>query len=512
MDYYLVDAFWYDRASGFQQFRQPHWPDGPDRFLNLCQENNIKPGLWLPGNNQSPSAKLDVYPTWSDSWNPAQRSLCMFTGGYLPHLLEIMDLWYQRGVRAFKFDFLNFNAITPALERNMLPSEIRSANISAMQTGLKAFRAQHADVLLLGFNGFEERDTFSRTDEPLRKTIDLRWLETFDSLYCGDPRPADVPCMSFWRSKDIYSDHMVRYYEAMGFPFERIDNAGFMIGTTGTCYNRGAAAWKGMLLLSLARGGWVNTYYGNLELLDDESVRWFARAQALFLRFQQYGRCRSFGSLPGVGEGYGFLNIDESGSVAAVVNPAQQVARVMIPIHAEGRILFCDAGFTPHLNGCTIELGPEQMALVGFGAYATAEYDMGIMEDVHIPRSITPVEAQWEPMSDHLLIGRVSGISKGSLRVIVRQIGANGRAWRSTGGAPPKGITLGKILSIHASHAGRALDVRINYDKAIWSGLSWAVGEIAVDDSTLGGEISIECQTTETVPVTLQANLHWVEY
>jgi len=47
----------------------------------------------------------------------------------------------------------------------------------------------------------------------IRQTVDLRWLEAFDSLYCGDPRLSDVPAMNFWRTMDIYSDHMVRYYE-----------------------------------------------------------------------------------------------------------------------------------------------------------------------------------------------------------------------------------------------------------------------------------------------------------
>jgi hypothetical protein len=103
-----------------------------------------------------------------------------------------------------------------------------------------------------------------------RKTVDLRWLEVFDSLYCGDPRPADIPCMNFWRSKDIYSDHMVFQYHFNGVPLHRIDNSSFMIGTTGTCYYRAKQSWKGMLILSAARGGRMNTYYGNMDLLDQK--------------------------------------------------------------------------------------------------------------------------------------------------------------------------------------------------------------------------------------------------
>jgi hypothetical protein len=510
-DYYLVDAFWYSRSGGFREFRKPHWPDGPVRFLEKCLQNNIKPGLWLPSNNQFGQAQLDVHPAWEDSWNPTQHAFCLFSGGYLPHLLESMDIWYQHGVRAFKFDFTNFNAVTPALEKSMLPSEIRLANENALRIGLKSFRAQHQDVLLLGYNGFEEQDTFSKTDLPLRRTIDPHWLDVFDSLYCGDPRPSDVPAMNFWRAKDVYSDHMVRYFEEMGFPLQRIDSAGFMIGTTGTCYYRGAAAWQGMLLLSLARGGWVNTYYGNLELLDDNAVRWFAQAQEIFFRLQEFGRCTSFGVLPGSNQGgYGFKLEHGLGSVAAVVNPTQAIQHISIPAQKKGRILSCDSGFTPGLKDAVIELGPEQMALVGFGAYATAEYDLGVISGVCIPETITLLETEWQLDGKTHIRSRIKLDQPETLRIIVRQATPDGRAWRSTGGSPPDGITLGNILSIRATQSGHALDVKINYDKAIWSGLSWAVGEVTVQD--VDSWIELECTTTESQPVSLKAELYRVEY
>ena len=56
-------------------------------------------------------------------------------------------------------------------------------------------------------------------------------------------------------------------------PLERIDSTGFMIGNTGTNYYRKTSAWKGMLMLMIARGGWINTIYGNLEFLDDDARR-----------------------------------------------------------------------------------------------------------------------------------------------------------------------------------------------------------------------------------------------
>jgi hypothetical protein len=88
---------------------------------------------------------------------------------------------------------------------------------------------------------------------------------------------------------------MVRYYEANGVPLERIDNTGCMFGVAGTCYARRTSAWQSMLLLEHARGGWMNVYYGNLELIDDAKARWFAKVQQLYFSLQSFGRTYPFG-------------------------------------------------------------------------------------------------------------------------------------------------------------------------------------------------------------------------
>ncbi len=71
--------------------------------------------------------------------------------------------------------------------------------------------------------------------------------------------------MNFWRSVDLYSDHMVDRFNASGIPLPRLDSIAVMIGNTGTNYRRKLHAWKGSLLLMMARGGWVNTVHGELR-------------------------------------------------------------------------------------------------------------------------------------------------------------------------------------------------------------------------------------------------------
>ena len=518
-DYYLMDAFWYAPDGGYRAWRQPHWPHGPERWISRCLENDVRPGLWLSGNSLT---KLNPVKEWEDSLTGDRKAMCFFAGGFWPDMLRMMDFWYQRGIRMFKYDFLLFDAVTPAMQRVLLPSEVWERNTDAFSAGLKNFRATHPEVVLLAYNGFEEPFYYrpsgrqhvlqSTTDLPFHKTVSLRWLDVFDSIYCGDPRPADVPAMNFWRSKDIFSDHMVRLYELNNIPLARVDNCGFMIGTTGTCYARGIAAWKGMLLLSLARGGWMNTYYGNLDLLDESKAVWFAKAQRLFYELQAHGKFATFGGIPGESLPYGFMARQHDDALYTVVNPGQTMAELELPDAAGGRILFRDAGFEPRLSRGRILVGPEQMALIGTGRYDHQDCELGIQEDIVIPVSIEPVQAEIRAEGEKIVTASVRPPRSGSLRIIMRQTEIWGGVKRSTSASKPPYHTMGKTLALSASQNGRALPVRINYDKAIWSGLSWAVGEVDCAGLEPSAPLIIRSSTTEPSAIRLRLDLYHVIY
>ncbi len=506
LDYYMMDAFWYAVDGGYRTWRKPHWPKGPDAWLKKCAENGIKPGMWVGCN--ALFAKINAVPAWEDSLQGDRMSACMFAGGFLNDFLDALHGWYEKGVRMFKFDFVNFSTATPELKRTMLPSEIRRANITAFSTGLKAFRAKHPEVVLIAYNGLEETSSQGNTSVPIGKALETSWMEVFDSVYCGDPRPADVPAMRFWRSKDVYSDHQVRVYELSGFPLERVDNAGFMIGITGTCYGRRTQAWKGMLILSLARGGWVNTYYGNLELLDKADAKWFARAQEIWMGLQEFGRTQTFGGWPGKGEAYGLVNKRHDGAMVTVVNPGQSVAKVPFDAmgYGKGRVLFCDAGFKVGLKEGEVTVGPEQMVVIGLGCFAAAEYDLGVQEDVVIPKAIERVPAVFESIGVNALAGKVEGVKKGVLRFVVKLCSPDGLMFRISGGSPPAGKPMGELITLKAVQGGKELPVKVEYDKQIWSGLSWGVGEIEVGH----GAVELSAKVTHATTVVLSGEVYRV--
>ncbi len=515
-DYYMMDAFWFAPDGAYRTWRKPDWPNGPDRWIHECRSNGILPGLWF-GSNQL--VKINPAAEWESSLNRKRSAMSFSEGGFLPHFMDTLQYWYDHGISMFKFDFVDFGAATPATEERLSREEIRQRNTTAFREALRAFRHKNPDVVLVAFNGFGGDLESTAGPFPFRDPVDVRWLEVFDALYSGDPRPSDVPQMNFWRSVDIYSDHMVRRYEQSYLPLERIDSTAFMVGNTGTIYYRKTNGWKGMAVLTLARGGWVNTIHGNLEFLNDDDARWLAKVQSLYLRLQAVGRTKSFGGIPGEMRPYGFGSIDSAGAIYAVVNPAQGVQEIQMPRltrtqppNRNGRVLFRDAGFMPVLSGDTVKLGSGQMAVVGYGRFARPEYELGVQEDVRIPRAITSVTASFAATEGNTIEATVAVPPRGDLRIVAQQHGSDGSVKRSWGGGPPNGTNVAKILSLSATQNGHTVLVEINYDKVIWSGLSWAVGEIkrsALDPSV---PVTIRCSSAEKDLVILQGSLYTVEY
>ena len=516
-DYFMMDAFWFDPDGGYRTWRKPNWPDGPDRWIAACQKNDLLPGLWFSTNTL---VKINAAPRWKDSLNAKGGSMSFAEGGFLADFTDILQFWHDRGIRMFKFDFVDFDAATPSAEKTLSKEVIRRRNQEAFREALRAFRAKNPDVMLVAFNGFGGDMESTAGPFPFRNPIDLRWLEVFDSIYSGDPRPSDVPETNFWRAMDIYSDHMVRRYEQSGLPIERIDSTGMMVGNTGTIYYRKTHAWKGMLWLMLARGGWVNTVHGNLEFLDDEKAQWFAKVQRVYVGLLAKGRTKTFGGIPGEVQPYGFGSFDSGGAVYTVMNPGQTFSEIELPLLTReqlplerGRILFRDAGFPPVLKGNRIMLGPGQLAAVGFGRYADAGFDSGVQEDVVIPRKIQPVEAKFERKGQNMIEAVVAPPSSGDLRILFQQKDEKGEIVRSWPGGPPNGKAMGQVLAIQAEQDGKVLPMDIQYDRQIWSGLSWGAGEIrAKDFNGRGGQIRIQCSSAEPDVRILEGRVYVVEY
>jgi hypothetical protein len=515
-DYYVMDAFWFDPDGAYRTWKKPNWPNGPDNWIKRCQQNGIRPGLWFSTNTL---VHLHAAPQWRNSLNKTGSGMSMFEGGFLADFMDTLQYWYDRGIRMYLFDFADLTAATPQSEATLTQGEIVERNSTALREALAAFRRRNPDVVLEAFNGFGGDMDTTYYSFPFKNPIDLRWLEVFDSLYCGDPRPSDVPTMNFWRSLDIYSDHQMRRYEQSGIPMERIDTTSFMPGTTGTIYRRAFQEWKGSLLLMLARGGWINTTYGNLELLSDNDAKWFAKVQSLFLHFQSEGRIKTFGGIPGDVQTYGFGALDGDGSVYVIVNPTETIATIAMPLLSEdqhprgpGKVLFRDAGFVPQLARNSIQLGPEQIAVVGFGRYASQAYDLGIQQDVIIPRSIKPLPVEFHSIGKGLIQATLPSPPSGNLRLVMQQYSPDGSLRRTWPVGDHAELNMGDIFVLKAEQNGKELPVHEDYNRAIWAGLSWAVGEISHRSLRPDVPLTLTFQSKEKDPVTLKGHVYIVTY
>lgn len=491
IDAYLMDAFWFDVDGGYRKWHRQHWPNGPKQWLQRCHEAGITPGLWFSTNliTSGVTPMLNPMPEWENSMQPGSAIVSLSEGGYLPHLMTTLQQYADMGIKLFKFDFAYFEASTELTAKTEGRDDIIESNKAAFISALKRFRANNPEVTIIAYNGFGAE--MENTTHSFRKTIDAKWLEVFDTMYSGDPRPSDVPMMNFWRSVDLYSDQMVRELYYNGLPVERIDNCSFMTGATGTCYNRGKAAWKSSLILNMARGGWLNVWHGNCDLFSDDDAKWIRTAQQLYLPLQEFGRTQMIGGLPGQHQPYGYHSKGIDGGVLTIVNASQEKRTLHLPClrgqDKAPRLLFTDAGFKPILRGDSLQLGPEQIAVIGYGRQASRVYDLGQELDVTIPSEIKLLDpSNILPEAGH------------SIRVVVRQLDSKGNQFRSWGGGPPNGEKMGQYFTVSAEQGGRSLPTIANCDRIIWSGLSWYVCEIPSSNLTPGVPVTIKCQARES--------------
>ena len=457
-DAYLMDAFWFDPAGGYRSWRKPNWPDGPARWLDACRANEIIPGLWFTANTL---CHIEPATAWLDSADEDRWGLCCFQGGFLDDYLDVLDYWYLQGIRIFKIDFASFTAAPPSLKSRMSVIEIRHRNIEAFRNGLAQFRESHPEAILMAFNGFESVEYMDRTDRPLQEVMDLRWLEVFDSIYSGDPRPADLPTTSFWRSVDIYGDHMTRVLEYSGVPLRKIDNCGFMAGPTGTCYRRRKALWQGMLLLTLARGGNLTVLYGDLSLFDDDDAQWIATVLDLFSTKFNGNEAKSFGGIPGKGQPYGWV---VGQSLCVVVNPGPEVSKVLVP-SGDWQIAFSDSGFKPYFEDGLLTIGPFQIAFLSH-----CHISLGVQSDFE---SAVMAQADFKVI-EHTASRQVIESQSGELSVFVRQLNQGGDLVRTYSGAH----SAAEALQISAFQGDVPCATELHTDRVVWSGMSWASADI----------------------------------
>lgn len=242
-----------------------------------------------------------------------------------------------------------------------------------------------------------------------------------------------------------------------------------------------------------------NAFY---NALNDEDGKWFSKTQSLFYELLLTGNTTSFGPIPEVGNIYGYLTQNGLNGIVTIVNPTQKINQVLIPkIQPDtSLILFSDGGYIPKINKNCVSIGSEQMVVIGFGKYASANYQMGIQVDVNIPNKIQKIlflNLSENPGCKIIQINELP--SKGSIRIIFTQKELDGKPHRTKGEASPNGKSMAEYLTLKAYQAKNEIPITINYDRQIWSGLSWVVGEVQIE--LLNTKLPIEIHFSSVDPL-----------
>ncbi len=521
VDYDLLDAYAVAPDGLHPLGRSAAWPDGPDSWVARCRAVGIRPGLRFSNVALRPDARAPV----------------VFEAEILHDFIPAMQSWYDRGIRLFAFEGLDLTAATPESPTGLTQNNIVAHNREVLRVALTAFRARNRGAVLLVIQSpAADPDAFenlpsggnSSVSNPISRNGPSR-LGAFHLLSTGPPRASTTPQFSLQRAIDIETDSQIRHDEQFGVSLAHIFSCGFIAvpaGAAGLDMASLPRGWKGAFLLSMARGGWVNALSGSFDSIPTADVHWMARVQKLFFLMQAQGQTHSVGDPPPDGSNmaglpYGFAGATPRGAVYVVVNPGQAVATLQLPALARdpaagsGRVLFRDAGFSPRLIGNAITLGPGQMAALGFGAYAAPEFNFGVQQDVVIPSSIEPVDADFHLTAPGVLEARFDPPIQGVLRIVVIERDPKGGIQTGTAGSAPAGSRNRFTLEI--TQAGRPIPLRPGGIESDVNGTlnaqpSWAVAEIDVNDLTPGIPLRVRFHSNENPQAALEGSAYQVIY
>ncbi len=397
--------------------------------------------------------------------------MALYDGVWPAYFNSVLEYWHNEGVTLFKIDFAAIYAVKVGDESKYSKEQVEDMNKRAFHKLVADFRRKHPDCKFIVYNGLFDHHSSVKAETDW-------WLEVFDALFCGDPQPGLVPGYNFVQSVTLYSDQMFWTFAKKKVPISFIDNSQFMLSNTGTGNYRGKQDWKIMLVSTLAKRSMFQTYYGNLELLDAPDAVWMKQAQQLFY---QMDTLLLIGDYPYQKLPFAYHLKNAKGGLVFAVNPGQQMQKVQLPLDYKGQsagILFSQPGYRNIIEDNTVTLAPEQSVLIGFNEYSNEKYSLGTSGEGWFPNEIYSIKIRNRKALNKAVSFQVNKPEKGNIRLVFELKDMDGAIVKANGGAPPFGKPMGEVLQIKVVSAGQIIPVSINYNKVIWSGLNWAVGEI----------------------------------
>ncbi len=339
-DYYLMDDYWYTPGEPYTTFDKRRWPNGPDAFIQALKAADIQFGLWFDVNLQKVDSGCK---TVMRGGTP--DTLCMGYRENMDKLFHAVEHHIRENhVRLLKFDFAYFDCGDASHTfHSARHTASKEPAVRFFMEHLAKLRTRYPDLRVLAYNGFTTDLCFISSVDPNRRGLAVSpfWAEVVDYVYCGDPRPAEMPA-PLQKSLLHYTDCMIEQFRDALFPIEAIDDHGTMVGNTGTIYYLDRKTLRDSYILNIVRGTRKRHLYGETALLSQEDWVFMAEAEPLF-DFVCTPSCHTMPILQRPSERglYGYSNTDGDRGIITVVNTGATPlpAVVSLPCWQEGERL-----------------------------------------------------------------------------------------------------------------------------------------------------------------------------
>ncbi len=356
--YFLLDYQWYEKGARdmYLHFKKKNWPKGSESFLDLLKSAGFKLGLWFdtsglrvigplfPGFVDDGLEMLDNLPPNMESLGKSRtigsilRAIarfvgrgketvpCLIEGDFSTKLQSAWEYWAKEGqMQLMKLDFSRFTCNNPY--HGHLPGKYsEEQSIRKLADMLRQVREVNPELVVLAYNGYS--DGLAWIDDTIaisgQYATSPWWLSIVDMIYCGDPRPSNVPTPHLRHSITCYTDHQVLQFKHAGLEWRCIDDSGVLLGKTSSIYHLGKEDWRDSWIMGLCRGHLNPMLYGDLTLLDEADVEFLQATLDLFTkRIEVFAHPRPVGGDPASGDVYGWLCGQPNGEmqILALHNP-----------------------------------------------------------------------------------------------------------------------------------------------------------------------------------------------
>lgn len=451
-DYYLMDAFWFDKTSGYQKFLEKNWPQGPDGFLEALRRQGMRFGLWFD---------VNMGHMLLPAKEPGEHVCLAYRENVETLFQGIRRQMEDCGCSMLKLDFAFFGC--EKKEHGAVHDLDQTASKEpAMRMFIEELVSLYRDypgLLVTGYNGFTTNLSCLSAVGACGEMYPISpwWCLYLDYLYCGDPRPSELPAKDLGKTLIWYTDAMIERFEQSLMPLCAIDDHGTMVGYTNTIYYLGKGNFRDSWIMNLSRGSRRELLYGALECLEEEDWDFVAQSRDFFdFVCREDVRTRRIGGSPAGGQVYGYSSNSADRGYVTLVNPERK------------RAFFALEGYRPNRRDLEIR------RIYGGKAFSDEVLSQGgIFPGISLePGEVTVLF--WEEQKDKVERGGYLTLCPGSHEAILLSADSRFFTLKLT---DKEGVPLrlfgGEKTPVEVSAADTGLMVEQMHGQHIWSGCSW---------------------------------------